>query len=241
MVSKRREFFDDQVEAYTDFAGGSFSWRYIELPAMDAHLSRLVNRNLFALDIGSGSGRIVRHLIELGVSPEKITGIDSSSKMVAEARRMSPDIKFVQGDVGSMTFTNNQFDLVTSNMVLHMMDDVELEKALGEIARVLKPGGIFFFIDTNPYQDPEDLHIKEWMEKNSPWGERIPVFQHDYKEITDVVTPSVGLKMVRLSYPIVLPEGVEANSSEYKRYTRKTFRICGMFEKVAPLSSGKIN
>ena len=54
-------------------------------------------------------------------------------------------MKFVQGDIEEMPFTDNQFDVIVSNCVLNLVPDKQ--KAFSEIYRVLKPEGHFCVSD----------------------------------------------------------------------------------------------
>ena len=51
-----------------------------------------------------------------------VTGLDSSDSQLALARKLHPDIKFVDGDATDFTF-DGQFDAVFSNAVLHWIDE----------------------------------------------------------------------------------------------------------------------
>ena len=76
----------------------------------------------------------------------EITCLDYSTDMMARAERLAAklnlqNIRFMQGDVGHLTFENDTFDMVTSLNGFHVFPDKEA--AYAETYRVLKPGGIF--------------------------------------------------------------------------------------------------
>jgi len=102
------------------------------------------------LDLGSGAGNdcfVARALVgEYG----KVTGLDLTEQMVAKARENCEklnysNVDFFIGDIESMPFSENIFDVVISNCVLNLVPDKS--KAFNEIFRVLKTGGHFCVSD----------------------------------------------------------------------------------------------
>ena len=98
-----------------------------------------------------------------------ITCLDYSDKMMANAQQRAKDmeisnIRFIQGDVGSLPFPDESFDIVVSLNGFHAFPDKEA--AYKETFRVLKPGGIFtgcFYVkDANAHTDKiiRRLYIK---------------------------------------------------------------------------------
>lgn len=102
------------------------------------------------LDLGSGAGNdcfVARAIV--GTSG-KVTGLDFTEAMIAKAKINNQklgyeNVAFVQGDIDSMPFPDNQFDVVISNCVLNLVPDKA--KAFAEVMRVLKPGGHFCVSD----------------------------------------------------------------------------------------------
>jgi SAM-dependent methyltransferase len=74
-----------------------------------------------------------------------ITGIDISETGIAEANaNFGAFAKFFVADAHSMPFEDNSFDLVVGRAILHHLN---LDRALNEIRRVLRPGGSAIFIE----------------------------------------------------------------------------------------------
>jgi ubiquinone/menaquinone biosynthesis C-methylase UbiE len=99
-----------------------------------------------ALELGCGTGFFLLNLKQAGVLAQgHVT--DISPGMVAVAERNAESLGFsVEGrvaDAESIPYGDNEFDLVVGHAVLHHIPDVEL--ALREVMRVLKPGGRFVF------------------------------------------------------------------------------------------------
>ena len=99
-----------------------------------------------ALELGSGTGFFLLNLMQAGVVTKgHVT--DLSPGMVEEACRngamLGLDVDGRVADAESIPYEAASFDLVVGHAVLHHIPDVEL--ALREVLRVLKPGGRFVF------------------------------------------------------------------------------------------------
>lgn len=112
------------------------------------------------LDIGTGTGR----MLELfGSKIRRGEGIDSSREMLSVARanlqRAGLSHCLVrQADIYQVPFPAASFDAVTIHQVLHFLD--RPGRAMGEAARLLKPGGILVLVDFAPHaqEDLRDEH-----------------------------------------------------------------------------------
>jgi demethylmenaquinone methyltransferase/2-methoxy-6-polyprenyl-1,4-benzoquinol methylase len=69
----------------------------------------------------------------------RVTGLDFSGRMLERARAKSRTVDWVQGDVTAMPFEDASFDAATVGFGIRNVAD--LEDALRELARVLRPGG----------------------------------------------------------------------------------------------------
>ena len=102
------------------------------------------------LDAGCGQGYLARLLAERGAH---VIGVDLSKRFIEIARQYekknSLGIKYIKADLAHVTqLKNNCFDLIVSVYVL--CDVRDYDKAVGEMARVLKPGGRFIFLIEHP-------------------------------------------------------------------------------------------
>jgi len=89
------------------------------------------------LDLGCGTGHLTAKIAESGA---KVTGLDSSTSMVAQARQNFPGLKFVLADARDFRF-DEPFDAVFSNAALHWIH--EAEAVVRCVAAALRPGGRF--------------------------------------------------------------------------------------------------
>jgi ubiquinone/menaquinone biosynthesis C-methylase UbiE len=91
---------------------------------------------------GTGAGaRVLRKRF-----PEAdVVGADIAPEMLAEARRLAPDITFVEGDAAELPFDDESFDLVAHENMIPFPD---------EVARVLRPGGWALFAFSSGPETP---------------------------------------------------------------------------------------
>jgi SAM-dependent methyltransferase len=115
------------------------------------------------LDLGCGTGR---HLVYLSHRGFKATGLDNSPKAIELAQRwlhdeeLSADI-IQQRMEQQFPFGNGSFDAITSIQAIHHNLRADIERTVGEMARVLRNGGIIFV--TFPiYQDAPPSSEEDW-------------------------------------------------------------------------------
>ena len=139
---------EDEAEAYSSSAAQSHLDR-IDRTFVEQALSLGVLRGN-ALDIGSGPGLIPIKLAA-NAAGLRVTGVDLSAAMLQRARRsaelagVADRVSFRQGDAKSLPFSDQSFDLVLCNSLLHHSPDPR--GLLNEISRVSKPGGALLLRD----------------------------------------------------------------------------------------------
>lgn len=109
------------------------------------------------LDVATGTGNTALVLAPLVA---RVTGLDLTSEMLAQARRLQRErgvgnAGWVLGDAEDLPFATGSFDLYTARAAPHHFGD--LEAALAEAARVLRPGGRACFVDCSPPAEVRDL------------------------------------------------------------------------------------
>jgi ubiquinone/menaquinone biosynthesis methyltransferase len=97
-----------------------------------------------ALDLACGTGDIAFSLAARGAF---VIGLDITLRMLELARAKRRAAEFIAGDMLALPFVSQSFDIVTTGYGLRNVPDICM--ALSEIARVLKPGGVFLSLDFN--------------------------------------------------------------------------------------------
>lgn len=111
------------------------------------------------LDIGAGAGHTA---LALAPHVKSVVVTDPVGGMLVAARRVfaqahAANAEFLNAVAERLPFADASFDIVTSRLAAHHFDDVA--RAVREIARVLRPGGLFIFVDTTA---PLDAAAARW-------------------------------------------------------------------------------
>ncbi len=121
----------------------------------DPLVGRMIKRRQFdvtrfqsILDLGSGAGQILRHLIKVTPHETRIVACDLSHQMLRRARKRVKSHRpaYVAADMTRMPFADASFDCVTCGWVIEHLPDPK--PGLEEISRVLKPGGSLLLLAT---------------------------------------------------------------------------------------------
>lgn len=119
------------------------------------------------LDLGCGAGFLANDLAARG---HRVTGLDTSAEVLAVARRHdgSRSAEYLVGDACAVPFRDASFDAVCAMDLLEHV--AEPHRVVAEAARVLRPGGAFFFHTFNRTWQAHLVVIKgvEWFVKNTP-------------------------------------------------------------------------
>jgi SAM-dependent methyltransferase len=105
------------------------------------------------LEVGGGEGELAERIVrEFGV---ELVGVDQSEAMVAEQRKRGVDARV--GDIQQLPFADGEFDVAVAAWMLYHASD--LDGAVAELARVLKPGGVLVAVtnSTGHLQELWDL------------------------------------------------------------------------------------
>jgi len=99
------------------------------------------------LDVGCGEGQISRMLEAAGTGTRAV-GLDPTWAQLTTARDRAGGPSYVQADAGHLPFADGAFDAAVACLVFEHIPDAAA--ALGEVARVLEPGGRFVFCLNHP-------------------------------------------------------------------------------------------
>lgn len=150
--------------------GDEFYHKHIIGPSLIDLIGEVEGR--MVLDLACGEGHFARKLAELTGKDIKITGIDASENMIRIAKEKSEQysdcIDFRVADASDMTqLQPRYFDIVVCNMAL--MDVKEYRGAIREVARVLKPKGVFAFSILHPcFMTPGSGWLRKDPERTDP-------------------------------------------------------------------------
>jgi ubiquinone/menaquinone biosynthesis C-methylase UbiE len=114
----------------------------LERPALRALLELLaVGDSEALLDVGTGTAALLRELERGARRPARAVGIDESQRMLDRAPPLPSGWQLVAADARRLPFEAASFDVVTVAYLLHVVDPPTRAQVLGEIRRVLRPGG----------------------------------------------------------------------------------------------------
>ena len=101
----------------------------------------------------------------------RVTGLDFSERMLERARRKTAEIEWVQGDLLALPFEAGSFDACTVGFGLRNVDD--LDRALSELRRVLRPGGRLGILEIVRPTGPLSLFFRVWFDGLIPLAGRL--------------------------------------------------------------------
>jgi SAM-dependent methyltransferase len=125
-------------------------------------LSSHLKPGMTVLELGCGNGSFTRELARSGAD---VVAIDVSPELLEMARANSsaPNVQYQIQNAYALSYSEGTFDSVVGSSVLHHL---EIEKALRDAYRVLKPEGTIYFTE------PNMLNPQIAIQKNVPWIKR---------------------------------------------------------------------
>jgi SAM-dependent methyltransferase len=167
-----------------------------------------------ACDMGCGPGHVARYLHERGI---EVSGIDLSPVMVEQARRLTPDVEFRQGDMMALDASDGTWAGIAAFYSIIHIPRGEITQALSELRRVLRPGGILLL---SFHIGDDSIHLDEW------WGHSVCVdfFFFRTEEMADFLRASkfeIDEIVEREPYP-----DVEHQSRRAYIFARRPAQVC---------------
>jgi SAM-dependent methyltransferase len=109
------------------------------------------------LDLGAGTGTLAL-LLKQRCPGAHVTGLDADPAILGIARQKASaagcEVEFVEGFSTELPFPDRSLDVVLSTLFFHHLTSVEKQTTLGEVRRVLKPGGRLHVADWGKPSDP---------------------------------------------------------------------------------------
>ncbi len=215
---------DPQEQLRTEFnewarAGKGESMERGHRPVGEQAIERMrVPPDARVLDVGCGSGWASRLLAGFAIRG-RVTGIDISDEMIRIARESSgsfPNVNFEIASAERLPFSDNEFTHVFSMESLYYYRDIP--RALAEIHRVLKPGGVFVAV-VDLYWENEATH--QWIDTLNVPVELLGV--GDYRGLF-IDAGFENIRDERLIDPTPIPENYTGSSfksrEDYEEYRR---------------------
>ena len=125
-------------------------------------LSSHLNPGMTVLELGCGAGYFTQELARSGAD---VVAIDVSPELleIARSKSSAPNVRYQIENAFALSYDDAVCDSVVGSSVLHHL---EIEAALRDVYRVLKPAGTIFFTE------PNMLNPQIAIQKNIPWIKR---------------------------------------------------------------------
>ncbi|MFF5035487.1 class I SAM-dependent methyltransferase [Nocardia salmonicida] len=142
------------------------------------------------LDVGCGTGYLTRQLAEIA-EVGSVVGVDPSTRVIARAARLNknPNCSYVVGVAESLGAEGDSFDVVASCLMLHHLPENLRSTALGEMLRVLRPGGRLLIGEFRPPENAMGLHLIGALVS--------PLMQHNPIDLLEPMVADAGFEQVR--------------------------------------------
>ena len=132
-----RESYDVVARTYADEIYGELKGKPFDRELLDRFANQARGHGR-ACDIGCGPAQIARYLKDRGVDA---FGLDFSAGMLREARRLNPDLSFIQSSMLALGLASgSMFAIAAFYSIIHIPRG-QVVSALAEMRRVLRPGG----------------------------------------------------------------------------------------------------
>jgi ubiquinone/menaquinone biosynthesis C-methylase UbiE len=153
-----RAYYDAFSERYEERRGRNDPGGYHELlDALESDFVERYARGRDVLEVGCGTGLVLERIARFARSAR---GVDLSPGMLAKARARGLDV--CEGSATELPFADNSFDVACSFKVLAHVP--EIERALAEMARVTRPGGVVIAEFYNSWS------LRAWVKRLLPHG-----------------------------------------------------------------------
>lgn len=149
------------------------------------------------LEIGIGSGL---NLPYYGTAVEQIIGLDPSPKLLAMARKAARQaaipLELIENSAEAIPLYNRSIDTIVTTWTMCSIPDVQ--RALGEMRRILKPGGRLLFVE---HGRSPDVRVCRWQDRLTPVWCRIGGGCHLNRAISELIEGAgFGIEQLETGY-----------------------------------------
>ncbi|MFT3855362.1 MAG: methyltransferase domain-containing protein [Ilumatobacteraceae bacterium] len=128
------------IDGFTEGADAEYVEQILPLAARELQGATRI------LDVGCGDGQVSRLASRFGA--DLVVGVDPTHNQITVAHERGGGPAYVRGPAAQLPFADASFDAVVACLVFEHIDDVD--EAIAEVARVLRPGGRFCFFLNHP-------------------------------------------------------------------------------------------
>lgn len=167
------------------------------LLVIEAEASALDGTAPVVLDLGCGSGRLSEVLLERGLPPENLIGVDFVAEQIERTRQRlnAPAVRLFLAQSQDLPLQDNSVDCVLNHMGLAVM--VPVEATLKEVGRVLRSGGRMAVVVDGPPKEGSIDKLYNRILRETVAAEQ-PDFLRSVASEQDVSDPAVLARLVHL-------------------------------------------
>jgi SAM-dependent methyltransferase len=142
------------------------------------------------LDLGCGTGDLTRAMAQAVAPDGSAEGVDPSGEAITQAQRRTrfTNCTFSTGVAEAIDSPDDSYDVVVSSLMIHHLPEALRPRAIGEMFRVLRPGGSVLVADSRP---PASRIGRYLIGAHSPAMENNPV------ELLEPMVREAGFEQVR--------------------------------------------
>ena len=154
-----RAFMERMAQAYVDRT----PWTEIRLAAVRDLVEPKPGDRI--ADLGCAAGAITHYLTSFGC---EVVGVDSEPLAIEAATGLFPDLRFELADVTRLPFEDDSLDKAVAADLVEHLDDATFAGMLGEVKRVLRPGGTLSLYTPNPHHLVERMKAHDLVLAQNP-------------------------------------------------------------------------
>lgn len=159
-LSDCQSSYDRIAEEYAARIYGELSNKPLDRMLLDNFAARVEGAGRVC-ELGCGPGHVARYLHDRGVD---IFGLDLSSGMLEQARKLNPGLEFIQGNMLSLDVAADSWAAIVSFYSIVHLPKTDIPQAFQEMRRALKPEGLLFLA----------FHLgDEVLHEEDLWGHKI--------------------------------------------------------------------